>query len=147
MAVKQRLTSPPGPLSTQAWRGGVRGSNVYTARELRKETTEAEKILWAALRNRQLNNLKFRRQHPIMSYVVDFYCAQAALIVELDGSIHNDIDQKAYDKARQEELEEIGYRVIRFSNTQIEKDLNYVLFNIAKVADEQLKILNLRKGK
>jgi len=145
LAVKQESTSPPSPLSTQAWRGGVRGSEVYRARELRQEATEAENILWEALRKRQLNNLKFRRQHPIMSYVIDFYCAQAALIVELDGSIHNDIDQKAYDKARQEDLEEKGYRVIRFTNTQVEKDLNYVLSAITKVADKQ-KII-LRKGK
>jgi len=122
-------------------KGGIKGIEVEKARQLRQQATEAEKILWKALRNRELNNLKFRRQHPIASYVVDFYCAEVILIVEVDGSMHNIPEERNYDKARQEDLENMGYSVIRFTNTQIENDLDNVLSIIIKTAEEQKKQL------
>jgi len=73
------------------------------ARQLRREQTPAEALLWGHLRNRRLKGLKFRRQHPVGRFVADFYCAQHRLIVELDGAVHQ--RQREYDDLRTEELE------------------------------------------
>lgn len=72
-----------------------------TARLLRKQSTKAEKILWNELRNRKFNNLKIRRQHPIEKYVVDFFCYEKKLIIEVDGEIHDNYNQIEYDTIRQ----------------------------------------------
>ena len=100
------------------------------AKKLRKEQTKAEKILWNSLRNRKLLGFKFRRQHPIYNFVADFYCHKASLIIELDGSIHDTIEQKDYDKARSEELKGYGIRILRFTNDEIEHNFNKVLKTI-----------------
>jgi very-short-patch-repair endonuclease len=98
------------------------------ARELRHDQTHAEDILWSALRNRHLNGLKFRRQHPVGPFIADFYCVEYRLIVELDGSIHqNSIEE---DLSRTQQLANYGYRVIRFRNDQVENDLPFVLSSI-----------------
>ena len=89
------------------------------ARELRANTTEPEKILWDRISNRQLDGFKFRRQHPINTYIADFYCHQAKLVVELDGLIHYYPENKEYDKSRNLEMEGLGIRVIRFRNEEI----------------------------
>jgi very-short-patch-repair endonuclease len=102
------------------------------ARELRQEMTPAEKILWQRLRNRQLAGLKFRRQHPLDRFIVDFYCAAARLIVEIDGPIHD--FQPERDSARTAELEQKGYRLIRFQNEQVLNDLETVLATIQTAA-------------
>ena len=75
------------------------------AKELRKSMTEAEEILWKHLRNNKLNELKFRRQHPLDIFIADFYCHQKKLIIELDGGIHDTLDQKEYDEGRTFELD------------------------------------------
>lgn len=103
---------------------------VQTARKLRRESTEAEKILWNEFRNRKFRNLKIRRQHPIGDYVVDFYCCEKKVIIEVDGSIHEDIEQREYDVKRQSELEELGNRVIRLRNEDVFKDVKGVLEKI-----------------
>ena len=95
------------------------------ARELRQEMTPAEKLLWAHLRNRQLAGLKFRRQHPLDRFIVDFYCAACKLVVELDGDIHN--LQQERDAVRTAELAQQGHQVIRFRNEQVLNDLETVL--------------------
>ncbi len=95
------------------------------ARELRQEMTPAEKTLWEQLRNRKLGGFKFRRQHPLDRFIVDFYCAACKLIVEVDGDIH-DLQQER-DAIRTEELERQGYRLIRFRNEQVLYDLENVL--------------------
>jgi very-short-patch-repair endonuclease len=77
--------------------------------------TGTERGLWAHLRGRKLEGWKFRRQHPIDEYIVDFYCPAARLVIELDGSSHGFDDQIRYDEARQRYLEFRGYRVLRFS--------------------------------
>jgi very-short-patch-repair endonuclease len=103
-----------------------------SSRLLRKENTPAEQALWEALRDRGLHDLKFRRQAVIEKrYIVDFYCHASRLIVEVDGGIHHHSDVRAADKERQEFLEMSGYRVIRFSNEQVESDLEIVLAQIA----------------
>jgi len=87
------------------------------ARALRKNMTEAEKLLWFHLKKSPLG-FKFRRQHPLDSFVADFYCHKAKLVIELDGSIHNLEDIKEYDGYRQRIIEEFGLTVLRFTNKQ-----------------------------
>ena len=94
------------------------------ARELRQPLTKAEAILWKLLRGRKLAGYKFRRQHPIGQFIADFYCAEAMLIVELDGAIHD--EQIEYDDARTEWLAAQGYQVIRFQNSQVINNLGDV---------------------
>ena len=98
------------------------------ARELRKEMTPAEKLLWSRLRNKQLKGLKFRRQHPLGPFIADFYCAARRLVVEIDGDIHD--LQPERDAARTEQFEQYGYRVIRFRNKQVLNDIEDVLVAI-----------------
>ena len=92
------------------------------AYRLRARETEAEKVLWNALKGKQLG-VRFRRQHPIGSFIVDFYCHQRLLVIEVDGGYHNSKDQQQADEARTEELEASGLKVIRFSNELVINDL------------------------
>ena len=103
---------------------------VPLARELRREQTKAEKLLWSGLRNRQLANAKFRRQHPLGRYIVDFYCDESRLAVELDGSIHEQPNQAGYDRARRRELVQRGIRLLVFKNQEVFADLQSVLTTI-----------------
>ena len=98
------------------------------SRELRRDQTEAEKILWKYLRNRHLTGRKFRRQYVFKGFILDFYCAEEKIAIELDGLIH--IKQKDYDAARQEIIENNGVRVIRFKNEMVLNDINSVLDSI-----------------
>jgi very-short-patch-repair endonuclease len=86
-------------------------------RHLREQRTHAELRLWQHLRGHRLQGLKFRRQHPIGPYFVDFYCAEARLVVEVDGSQH--IDDAQYDARRTGVLEAHGLRVLRFWNDDV----------------------------
>jgi len=106
------------------------------ARELRQPQTPAEARLWQRLRARRLNGYYFRRQHPIGNFIVDFYCARARLVVEVDGDVH--AMQKEYDAARTEWLEERGYRVIRFTNDQVFHELDAVLESILTACEERV---------
>ena len=99
--------------------------NADRARNLRAAQTDAEKALWFRIRNRRLQGWKFRRQHEIDQYIVDFLCPDAALIVELDGGQHG--EQVAYDEARTRKLQNMGYRVLRFWNNDVLKNLDSVL--------------------
>lgn len=87
--------------------------NVPAARRLRREETATEQQLWECLRGRRCLNLKFRRQHPFGRFVVDFYCEEIRVAIEIDGSYHLDPEQKARDNERQGLLEEQGIRFIR----------------------------------
>ena len=107
---------------------------VVLARKLRQQQTRAEELLWMCLRNRMLNGLKFRRQHPLGRYIADFYCAEKRLVIELDGSVHHHPDQQAYDQIRQQEIEARGLIVLRLRNEQVESDLEQTLDLIADVA-------------
>jgi very-short-patch-repair endonuclease len=109
----------------------IRGINpeiVAAARRLRQNLTPAEQKLWQALKNRQLNGLKFRCQHPVGLFIVDFYCPQCRLVVELDGEIHD--HQVDYDTARTEQLKQFGYQVVRFRNQEVITNLDTVLRQI-----------------
>ena len=100
------------------------------SKSLRKEQTKAEKLLWSNLRNRKLNGYKFRRQHAIKSYIVDFYCAEKMLSIEVDGGIHLKKEQKEYDKYRTEELNLLEIKEVRFTNEEIEENISIVLKKI-----------------
>ncbi len=99
------------------------------ARELRNNSTHSETVLWVYLRTKP-HGLKFRRQHPYAIYILDFYCHSLKLVIELDGSIHNLPENKLYDEKRQMELEEDGLTVIRFTNEQVDKNLESVIKQI-----------------
>src|SRR5215212_8884103 len=88
------------------------------AREMRQPQTPAEAILWHILRNQKVG-FKFRRQHPIYRFIIDFYCAKAKLLIEIDGESHLERKQVEYDQARTEYLKELGYQVIRFTNDDV----------------------------
>lgn len=107
------------------------------AREMRHPQTPAEATLWRATRNRNLG-YKFRRQHPIDRFIIDFYCAQAKLCIEIDGESHLEADQMEYDAARTEFLERLGYRVIRFTNNDVRYNINAVVDEIARVIESRL---------
>ena len=104
------------------------------ARQLRARQTDAERKLWFLLRDRRLNGAKFRRQVPIGNYIVDFVCQQAKLIVELDGGQH--ADQVAYDTARPNWLEGVGYRVLRIWNNDLNGNEEGVLTAIFNELDQ-----------
>ena len=95
-------------------------------RALRANSTPAEEVLWEEIRNRKLNGLKFKRQHSIGIYIVDFYCASKRLIVELDGEVHNTSDQKEKDKHRDQNLSEMNFRILRISNSMVLSDIETV---------------------
>ena len=97
------------------------------ARLLRKKATEPERILWRHLRNRNFAGYKFRRQHPLEEYVLDFYCPSAKLGIELDGGGHNYHAGQIRDRARSESLAHHGVIVLRFWNHQIRRELDSVL--------------------
>ena len=104
----------------------------YIARKLRQSSTKEERVLWQLLRNRQFKNLKFKRQFPIGNYVVDFVCEEIKLIIELDGGQHNEPENIEADKVRTEFLESKGFKVIRFWNNEIDKNLEGVYLKLQK---------------
>ena len=106
------------------------------AKDLRKDQTIAESILWSFIRNKGCNGLKFRRQHPILSFIADFYCYEKKLVVEVDGSVHDTSEAKERDEARTHELENVGITVLRFSNEEILTKIDEVLSEISAKAEE-----------
>jgi phosphoribosylformylglycinamidine synthase subunit PurQ / glutaminase len=115
-------------------RGETSSQIVLAARELRQRPTPAEDKLWEALRGRRLAGLKFRRQHPFGPFVLDMFCVEHQLVIEVDGSIHRKPEQTIYDAARTEYLMERGLHLLRFTNDEVEhhlpKVLNRILQNI-----------------
>lgn len=138
--LSQREREGPAP---QAWEGeGLRCMDHETrtarSRDLRQRQTYAENKLWQAIRGGRLGGLKFRRQHPISRYFVDFGCEKARLVIELDGGIHDDDDQASYDLVRQREIESLGWLVLRFLNDEVVHELPKVLDAVkaqARMAD------------
>jgi very-short-patch-repair endonuclease len=121
---KKGVPSPSG-------RGIGRGESnklLTNARRLGNQSTDAERALWTQLRAHRFDGYKFRRQQVIGSYIVDFVCFEANLIIELDGSQH--MDQVSYDNQRTEKLEQMGYRVLRFWNNEIFSELDGILETI-----------------
>ena len=106
----------------------VSAKQVENARELRREMTPAEKCLWNYLKGNRLNGLHFRRQQIVQGYFADFYCHQHELIVEVDGGVHD--HQKEYDAEREDNLIGLGFRIIRFTNDDVTRNLKGVLQQI-----------------
>ena len=97
------------------------------ARENRNKETSAEVLLWSKLKNKQLEGLKFRRQHPLGAYILDFYCHSSQVSIEIDGGYHNLEEQKTYDAERTAFIQESGIRELRFSNEAVMKNIDAVL--------------------
>ncbi|HUS00624.1 MAG TPA: tryptophan synthase subunit alpha [Chitinophagaceae bacterium] len=121
----------------------AKGSTYENAKFLREFKTKAEDKLWQKLRDRLLNNLKFRRQHPFGEYVLDFYCHEVKLCIEVDGNIHNDKLIIENDKERTKVLNDNGINVIRFKNQEIIDDINKVL---KKIVESSSIPLSKRRG-
>ena len=100
-----------------------------TRRDLRKNPTKAEAVLWSQLRNRKLG-YKFQRQFPIKYFICDFCCRSKKLIIEIDGEIHNQPNNQEYDQERERILIHLGYKIIRFSNNDVLNNLNSILKTI-----------------
>ena len=109
---------------------------VEKARKLRKKLTPAEKLLWINLRNRKFKRFKFRRQHPIDKYIVDFICIEKKLVIEVDGGIHQKAEQMEYDRNRTAELEEYGLKIIRFTNEEVLSNVFEILIQIETYIEE-----------
>ena len=113
-------------------RGKTTVHTIQAARDQRRAPTRAEQILWEALRGRRLAGLKFRRQHPYDRFVLDAFCVEHQLEVEVDGGIHADAARIAHDAARAEFLQQHGIRILRFANEEVEERLAEVLRRIVE---------------
>ena len=111
------------------------------AKELRRNQTEAESKLWSRLRNHQLKGISFRRQHAIGNYVADFCSPKVKLIIELDGSQH--LEQSEYDAERTQYLASKGYRVLRFWNNEVMKEIDAVMSIIELALENEQNHLTL----
>jgi very-short-patch-repair endonuclease len=101
-------------------------------KELRNASTSAEAELWNHLKGKQLEGRKFRRQHSIKKYIVDFYCSTEKLIIELDGESHGDYQKIYEDEDRDNDLRRMGYRILRFENRFIFEDIEWVMDEIRR---------------
>lgn len=101
-------------------------------KELRNNLTPAEAKMWDYLKNSQLYGKKFRRQHSVGGYVLDFYCPSEKIAKELDGEIHNLEDVKEYDQNRMEYLDSCGIKVLRYKNKSVFEDINKIIIEIKK---------------
>ena len=101
-------------------------------RQLRQTATPAEKALWNKLRDGKFTSLKFKRQHSIGNYIVDFYCAHPRIIIEVDGEVHSEKEQREKDRHRDENFRDMGYMVLRFSNDMVLNNTMQVLIDIEK---------------
>ena len=108
------------------------------AKELRRNMTDAEMVLWGYLKA-GINGLKFRRQHPIGIYIADFYCHKLRLIIEVDGNIHDKKEIKEYDLNRENDLKSWDYIIIRFSNQKVLKETQAVLVEINSLVENLFK--------
>jgi very-short-patch-repair endonuclease len=154
-----RHSEPPLPLAGEGWGGGVAASEVAmseqkptwkvssklrsNARALRKNSTDAERILWSELRDHRLNGAGFRRQVPIENYIADFMCHAARLVIELDGGQHFSDCAEQADAARSAVIEANGFHVLRFSNHEVMTNRAGVLETIAVAVAAQAPTLAL----
>ncbi len=106
------------------------------ARKLRQSAPDAKQLLWQVLRDRRLDNIKFRRQHPIETYIVDFCCLEKMLIIQVDGDSH--LYTVHEEENQQSDLESLGFRVLRFWNEDVLTDLESVVRHIHMVINEEL---------
>jgi len=114
---------------------GASKEMLFRAAQLRKNQTGVEKILWKKLEKNSFENLRFRRQHPIGKFIVDIYCPELLLVIELDGGIHNKPEVAERDAGREVELNRLGLKILRFTNNEIIHNIDAVLKQIKKVKD------------
>jgi very-short-patch-repair endonuclease len=155
-----RPSLPPLPLAGEGWGGGNLALEITmddqkkptwkvpsklrsNARALRKNSTDVERLLWAELRDHRLSGAGFRRQVPIASYIADFVCHAARLVIELDGGQHFSDDQEAADNRRSTIIEAKGFRVLRFSNHDVMTNRTGVLETIASAIEASAPTLTL----
>jgi len=125
---------------------GAEPAKVLLSQAMRRHSTPAEARLWSVLRGRQLGGWKFRRQHVVVGYVVDFYCAELRVVVEVDGPVHDEL--RAEDEAREADLRRAGAEVVRFSNDAVLYQLRDVLRVLAqRCAGIQAKVASEQHGK
>jgi phosphoribosylanthranilate isomerase len=139
---------PPNPLKTtpQPPKVGEKGKMFFGAepilfefaKKLRNNPTEAEDFLWKQLSEKEAMNWRFRRQHPVLYFIADFYCHKAKLIIEVDGGYHKIPEQYEYDSNRDYELEELGLKVLRFTNEQVLFDIENTLKTIEKTVKQRI---------
>ena len=128
-----------GPFRSRGLRDSFPRTLAIRARQLRREATPAETLLWERLRNYQAAGLKFRRQQPLERFIADFFCSAAKLEVELDGGVH---EQRAdADSVREDVLDQMGLKVIRFANERVLRDLDGVMGEITRIARERISEL------
>ena len=106
---------------------------IENSRQLRKNMTSQERKLWCIIRNRQFYGYRFRRQFPLGQYIVDFICREKKIIIEIDGGQHNEIKNIQYDNKRTEYLISEGYKVMRFWNNDIDKNISGVYEKLKEV--------------
>jgi very-short-patch-repair endonuclease len=153
-SLSEQSVGLPLPLAGEGWGGGVSASEVSMsdeksptwkvsskirsiARALRKNSTDAERLLWAALRDHRLNGASFRRQVPIKNFIADFVCHAAKLVIELDGGQHFSDQAEQADAARSAVIEAQGFKVLRFSNLDVMTNRDGVLETIASAIAER----------
>ena len=106
------------------------------AKSMRHTATDAESLMWQLLRAKRFMNLKFLLQHVIAPYIVDFYCHELGLVLELDGSQHNKEDGRAYDAERTKFLEALGLKVVRYRNYEVLEQTDVVLEDLWNICSE-----------
>ena len=116
---------------------GATASTFHKARQLRNKMTAEESLLWEKLKGKQICKVRFRRQHPINVYIADFYSHSVKLVIELDGKIH--LKNNEYDKERSSIMEEFNIEVIRFSNFEIDTNIESVITQITKKVKSRLE--------
>jgi len=114
---------------------------IEKCREYRKNLTEAEAALWKELRAKKILGYKFRRQHPMGGYILDFYCAEVRLAIEVDGSMHQDQEQIEYDRHRSSNQAEMDIEVLRFWNDEVLNKTGSVIEKIIRKIEQQEKEL------
>ncbi|WP_313331188.1 endonuclease domain-containing protein [Comamonas sp.] len=138
----EKDTFASNSLSRVRERAGVR---VQRARALRQSPTAAEQLLWRHLRNRQLAGAKFRRQHPLGPYILDFVCLEHGLVVEVDGGQHAQAPQQLHDQQRTAWLQQQGLQVLRFWNHEVLQQTNEVLAQLLQALTPALSRMRERE--
>ena len=124
------------------YRGGFnRAGRLTQARELRTKETKAESRLWSILRNRQMHGFKFRRQHQFGNYIADFYCHEAQLVIECDGSIHETNENWQHDQTRDAYMIGQGLRVLRFANEEVLNNTQAIVKKIQEFLNREMLTL------
>ncbi len=113
-------------------------------RRFRKKLTPAEALMWWRLR-RDYGDWRFRRQHPIGPYIADFACIEARLVIEIDGATHGTAEERAYDESRTRFMEANGWRVVRFTNLEVEKEREGVQTTMLMALEEQVEWLRVSR--